>query len=293
MTDSRGISLQELEKLYTKNRPITPHEDTTYDTLKISKDELNKETNILINPTEQGLDTFSGPGLLAESEEVKEVLEAQNFLASDAKDAINYKYSTPVRKIRQVMRIWRIISLSLILLTSFYLGINFWATVGMAKHYPIDKMPWPINWFSTLVEKEDDYLYWSYIVSSFLSCVGMIINIFTAIMIAVDKVSSFIPWSKKANAIVHICYSSFVLVYLLGISFKMFTILLSNLENKTAEFIVQFIKGGIFIFTYISWRRTIRLKYIHSEMVREVLEMAKDNKLLYDEVIENWEKIDD
>lgn len=263
MTESQNLSLSELEKLYSRKQPVISQPDETYDSLKISKSELDKYSFTPIEDPRLENQSLLTDNYDQEDPAREAALETVSLFPKEGNKVV-YRYDSPLTAKRKEIIMYKSLTfLNLVLLVAFLL-LNIFQGV-ILESFQNPNSIWPNSYLKTLASLNEG-VFWVGFLNVFVSGLGVLVEIF-AIFALMQKPKGKL-FRKKAIEIVRISFILFTLVISLGNIINVLKIFTSFSGKRL---LYNLVKTALFISGFVLWRKIRALVKEEAKMLDEVV----------------------
>ena len=311
-------SLEELEKIYSKKKPVISRPDMTYDRLQILEEEFNKPSSSLIpefpynddvieESTGFELMTLYKDDLPQKFHQTKDIIiETQSFLATRSENLINTKYESPFKTVKKFLSLWIFLSILSAVVIITYFIINIWVTAIILKNNS-SSLQTVENKLVDYYSKRENMIFGDYYANLFINLAGLILIFYSSITLIIENMMTTNWKGPISKEIIKYAYMVFLGVYFFGtlIQIKIYDyergyteINSSKIEDnkRNWKYLFNFLVISCFIvkwaFLYghfLCFRTSEKMKIIKLKMLEEIIDTTKfQNKEQKQSIITDW-----
>jgi len=270
-------SLAELEKIYARNKNLQQKPDLNFDTLKISKDELNTkpaQPKLELN-TNSETGTYIGDPSLKKDE----FIEIKTFLPKFAETMISSRYESPLKDLKVSTNRWKMFTLLLGVFSFAYFSLHLWATLTLSNLQNMSVASRAILQVSNVILQMQDILFYNYTMNVILDCWALLI--YGIMMIALirsssGKIESYMEekgrFEKALSLFIVLIVVLFGLSEILGTVFVLY-MTETQVQTRDMAVIISFhlIKLLYLLLNVVAFKKYKTKKFIYEDLLLEAL----------------------
>lgn len=274
-------TLEELEKIYARDKNLQNKPDLNFDKLKISKEELDTKPKLAQteNATEPNFPFYNGDQPIV-SKKQDEFIELKTFLPTNPEKMISTRYENPLNQLKVSTKRWKIFTVFLCIFSFGYFLLNLWATLALSNLQVFSEAPKAILQVTSLLLQMEDLLFYNYtlnIIMDVWALLIFVVLVFILIKETFSKVDVNIEeqtsWSEKTVPRV---LKWFVILF--GMSYIIGTIFVLHVMHSQANardmaplVIFHLSKLLYFLMNVIAFKKYKTTKFIYEDLLLEAL----------------------
>ena len=312
-------SLEELEKIYSKKKPVISRPDMTYDRLQILDEEFNKPSSSLVpefpynddlmeeNTGFELMTLYDKDDLPQKFHQTKDIIiETQSFLATKSENLINTKYESPFKTVKKFLLLWTFLSILSAIVIITYFIIDIWVIAIILKNNS-SSLPTVENKLINYYSKTENMIFSDYYANLFISLAGLILIFYSNVILIIENMMTNNWKGPISKEKIKYAYIIFLGVYFFGTLFQIKIydyergyeeINSSKIEDnkRNWKYLFDFlvilcfiVKWAFFYGHFFCFRTSEKMKIIKLKMLEEIIDTTKfQNKEQKQPIITDW-----